>query len=206
MERNNERGFSLVELLVVIGIIMIVAAISAVNMQTSLAAGRVDTAYDMVLGQLRAARQRSISERRVYRVTLTQPALTAGTITTDLMPANPPGCAYNPPIGQGTVALPYDMRFAVVSGIPTSSTTVPDGFGTGSTAIDMDQTWTSGGTQLYFQPDGSAQDNLCRPASGVVYVARPGQLQTSRAITVYGTTGRIKGYRLVVSGGVASWQ
>jgi len=50
-------------------------------------------------------------------------------------------------------------------------------------------------------PDGSAHDVNGNLNSGIVYVARNGDLYSSRAITLYGATGRIRGWRLLSSGG-----
>src|SRR6266853_336608 len=62
------------------------------------------------------------------------------------------------------------------------------------------------GSQNYimFMPDGSSQDTLGNYNSGVVYLTRPGELYSSRAVSVFGTTGRVRGWRLVDQGG-AKW-
>ena len=69
-----------------------------------------------------------------------------------------------------------------------------------------------GKNQIYFCPDGSAQDSAggvgqCsgNMNNGVVYIARPAELMSSRAITIWGATGRIRGWRIYNNGGVA-WQ
>jgi prepilin-type N-terminal cleavage/methylation domain-containing protein len=199
---NRTSGFSLIELVIALSIIMIVAAISLVNGPTILANSRVDTAYKTVLEQMRQARQAAVDERRVYRITFQAP----GTIITELVPrAN--GCAYNPAVPKRTSTLPTDIQFRAEAGIPTAPGQTPDGFGTGANAIDFDIDFGGAVTQIYFQPDGSAQDNLCRVNNGLVYMARPGQWRTSRAVSMLGTTGRIKGWRLIVNAnGSKQWQ
>jgi hypothetical protein len=55
-------------------------------------------------------------------------------------------------------------------------------------------------------PDGSAHDVNGNLNSGIVYVSRGvGDLYSSRAITLYGATGRIRGWRLLNSGGGPKW-
>jgi hypothetical protein len=56
-----------------------------------------------------------------------------------------------------------------------------------------------------FMPDGSAQDTLGNIDSGVVYLGRVGELTSMRAVTVFGSTGRIRGWRLVPQGGGTQW-
>jgi len=61
---------------------------------------------------------------------------------------------------------------------------------------------------VVFMPDGSAQDNLGNFNSGVVYLTRPSYTNiynSSRAITVWGATGRIRGWRLGQTAGVGTW-
>ena len=57
------------------------------------------------------------------------------------------------------------------------------------------------GSQNYimFMPDGSSQDTLGNYNSGVVYLTRPGDLYSSRAVSVFGTTGRVRGWRLLTN-------
>ncbi|HTF44810.1 MAG TPA: hypothetical protein VK641_12960, partial [Terriglobales bacterium] len=79
----------------------------------------------------------------------------------------------------------------------TAAPTTPDAFGVGTPAIDFDQ-GVAGGVKntVYFYPDGSAQDSLNNINNGVIYLGRPGDLLSSRAITVWGATGRLRGWRL----------
>jgi len=60
-------------------------------------------------------------------------------------------------------------------------------------------------------PDGSARDgtspsNGGNYSSGVLYMIRAaGTISDSRSITVWGATGRIRGWRLDVLSGVNTW-
>ena len=74
---------------------------------------------------------------------------------------------------------------------------VPDGFGTGQHAIDFSIDYGGQGTAIYFQPDGSAQDANGRINNGIMYLARTGEIYSTRAITLYGATGRTRGWRLL---------
>lgn len=181
------RGFSLIETLIVLSVMLIASGIFFMSLQPALKETRVTNAYNMTLMTLRRAREAAIAERRTYVVTFNSIA-TPNTITITQAAT-----------GQviATTSLPTDVFFRTESGIPTTLATTPDHFGTGGTAVDFDQN-VSGGAKnvICFTPDGSAQDTGSNTNNGVVYLARPGSLYSSRAITVWGATGRLRGYRL----------
>jgi prepilin-type N-terminal cleavage/methylation domain-containing protein len=187
-------GFSLVETMIVLAVMLIASGISFMSLQPALKDTRVTNAYNTTLMTLRRAREAAIAERRNYVVTFNN-AVTPNTITITRAAT-----------GQviSNQALPIDIFFRVEPGIPISTATTPDHFGTGSTPIDFDQGVAGGAKNVIsFNPDGSAQDVNSNSNNGVVYMARPGSLYSSRAITVWGATGRLRGYRLypAIAGG-----
>jgi hypothetical protein len=95
----------------------------------------------------------------------------------------------------------------VEPGLPNTIATTPDGFGTAGSVFDFDQPPSSAGGSnvIYFQPDGSAQDAIGNVNNGVVYLGTPGNLQNQRAVSLWGYTGRIRGWQLVSVGGVWTW-
>ena len=193
-------GFSLLELMASLGIAMVAISITAISFQPMLKQARVNTAYDTTLMALRNYRMQAVSQRKRYMVAFTTP----GTITISYLgvatPVNPP------PVVVETMTLPSDVQFAVTSGLPSTSAAVPDGFGTGGTAIDFDQ-GVGLGSQNYvlFMPDGSSQDTLGNLNSGVLYMGRTSDLYSWRAITVFGSTGRIRGWRLINGSNGVQW-
>ena len=93
-----------------------------------------------------------------------------------------------------TYTLPNDVVFTTMAGLPAQLTRR---IRTGRTAIDFDQNVGGGNkTSIYLCPDGSAQDVNNNVNNGVVYMARPGELYSSRAITLWGATGRLRGWKL----------
>ena len=203
-------GFSLLEMAMVLALIIIMATISFMSLQPMLRQQRVNNAYNTVLGAMRQARDNSVAQRTSYVVTLDS-TTTPHSVTVQPTFLGPQGI-------QSTVSytLPTEVRFNIVSGIPTAPTKTPDGFGVGAKAIDFGYTGAGAGVggknQIYFCPDGSAQDaaggiGQCtgNVSNGVVYISRPTELMSSRAITIWGATGRIRGWRLYNNGGVA-WQ
>jgi len=193
-----EQGFSALEMVVVISVILIVSATAVFNILPSLKKSRADAAQELVLGEMRRAHERAIDERRIYRFTLVAPQ----TIQLDVgTPANLQaritGSAAAFAQAQPPLVLPQSIQFLAVPGIPVAAGAVPDGFGTGATAIDFDVDNGGGQTQIYFQPDGRALDAQNRLNNGVVYIADPNQLLSSRAVSLYGSTGRVKAWSLL---------
>jgi prepilin-type N-terminal cleavage/methylation domain-containing protein len=188
MTSSKKHGFSLLELLVTISIGMTMAGVTFVALMPLFKQNNVDTAYDTTISVIRNYRNQSISQSRRYILTFTAP----GTITVQYwgvaVPVSPP------PVTVATVTLPPDIQFAVQAGFPAAA---PDSFGAGGTAIDFDQGMGLGSQNyIMFMPDGSSQDTLGNYNSGVVYLTRPGDMYSSRAISVFGTTGRVRGWRL----------
>jgi type II secretory pathway pseudopilin PulG len=207
------RGFSLLEMMIVICVLMIVGGIGFMALQPALKDAKVNQAFESAMMPLRVARQRAIAERKQYIVcygiaappaAVTPIAPTAQSIQIFRWDV---GTALSAATQVTAVTLPIDINFQVLPGLPNGPATVPDGFGSAVTAIDFDQNVAGGGikNQVMFMPDGSAHDVNGNLNSGIVYVSRNGDLYSSRAITLYGATGRIRGWRLLNSGGGPKW-
>lgn len=189
-------GFSLLEMMVVLAIVMIASSISFMTLQPTLRNIRTTNAYNTTLMTMRRAREAAIAERRTYIVTFDN-GVTPNAITITPGSVTPGGLTL-------TITLPPDVSFRAEPGVPNLG---PDSFGTGGTAIDFDQN-VPGGVKnaVYFLPDGSAQDVNSNMNNGVVYLARTGELYSSRAITLWGATGRLRGWRLYNTGGIKAWK
>jgi hypothetical protein len=94
----------------------------------------------------------------------------------------PAGTAISSAIQTGTIELPFDIKCQALTGIPTSPSATPDGFGTGSLALNFD-IGVAGGiqNQVAFMPDGSARDTNGNFNNGVLYLARSGDVYSTRA-------------------------
>jgi len=188
MKPRNQQGFSLLEMMMVIAIIFIITTFSVMAWQPMNKQQHVTDAYNTTLSTMRWARDQAAADMRVYVVSFTAP----GTITVTQNTTAGPLLS--------TATLPSDITFHIEPGIPTSPSvapTTPDGFGSGYYPIDFDQGVGGGGaTVIYFQPDGTALDAAGNINNGVVYFGRPGELTSTRAITVWGATSRLRGWRL----------
>jgi Tfp pilus assembly protein FimT len=196
MAMRRMRGFSLLEALIVVAIMIVVANFSIMAMRPIANQTRITNAYNTTLMAMRRAREAAIGERRRYLVTFSNGAVPN---SVQIVPADAlPGGV------RATYTLPGDVAYTVVTGLPNQG---PDGFGNGSVAIDFDQNVIiPDRTSIYFYPDGSAQDVNNNLNNGVIYVARPSELYSSMAITLWGATGRLRGWRLVNSGGPKWYQ
>jgi len=196
--RRGIGGFSLLEMSVVLAIILIISCIGFITLQPSLKDQRLTTAYNATLMTLRRARQLSVDQRKTYMVTFNHGGAPAvpDNITLNVLNAG----AVGPLIS--TTTLPPDVQFLQVA---VGST--PDNFGTGAYPIDFNvNNGTGGSNVIYFKPDGGAYDNIGRVNNGVVYVTRPAEMGTSRAITLYGLTGRLRGWKLQKNLSAGTWQ
>lgn len=204
MASTKKSGFSLLELMITISISLVLTGVATITMQPVLQQQHVNDAYNLTMAGLRRAHDQAAADMRVYVVSFT-PAVVGvngGTIT--VTQSTTTGTVLF------TTTLPSDVTYHVEPGIPTSPTTAPttpDGFGSAAAAFDFDQppSGTGGVPTIYFYPDGTAEDVNGNINNGVVYMGMPGNLLSSRAITLWGYTGRIRGWRLNKNGTIYSW-
>jgi len=184
---GNERGFTLTEAVLVTALTAIALGSAMVMVNNAAAGSRAETALQTVTMQLRLAREFAMDRRRIHKVTFTPPR------TVTVIRQETGG---NPDVTVSQLDLPSDTQYYQQTGISPT----PDQFST-SSAVDF-----GGSTTVYFNPDGSATDSGGTLVSGIVYIANPGKLETCRAVTLFGATGRVKGFRLRMTGGSWGWE
>jgi prepilin-type N-terminal cleavage/methylation domain-containing protein len=196
MASRTMRGFSLIEMMIVVTIILVVSGVAIMGMQPALQYSRVNNAYNITLAAIRQARDFAVGQRQEYSVTFSNAAAPNSITITQAGNGNV----------VATYTLPTDVTFTALAGIPVGAN-APDGFGVAG-AISFDQGVAGGATNvIYFMPDGTAQDVNGNLNNGVIYIARAGQLYSSHAITVWGATGRLRGWRLYNNNaGTAYWR
>ena len=200
MAARKMRGFSLIELMIVVAIIMITMGAAIIQIGPLMKESKAQAALQTTLGAMRRAHQTAVDQRQILRLTFTQPR----TIQVDKI-------GFDVTTNKQTVTflskvdLPQDIQFTVVAGMPASAATVPEGFGTGSVAIDFDQDFGGAAAEVYFQRDGRALDNKNQINNGVVYMCRPADLISCKAVSLMGATGRAKGWRLTQTPAGARW-
>jgi prepilin-type N-terminal cleavage/methylation domain-containing protein len=186
MTSRKNRGFTVIELLITIGISLTIAGITFVALMPVLKQNHVDAAYDTTFSAVRTYRSQATMQSQRYVLMFSSP----GTITVQNWPGSSPA-----PVTVATFTLPPDIQFAVQAGFPNPG---PDGFGDGTQPVAFNACTVieSGQPCLVFYPDGSAQDDQGYYNGGVVYLTRAGDLYSSRAISVIGPSGKTRGWRL----------
>ncbi|MGA9530082.1 MAG: prepilin-type N-terminal cleavage/methylation domain-containing protein [Terriglobales bacterium] len=213
--RDRASGFSLIEMMIVVAIGIILTVVSVISLVPLLNQQRVTNAYNTTLAALRLARDNAVAQRTSYSVTFST-AATPNTIV--VAPVLPSGAStFTGQQSSVTYQLPTNVFFLAQSGLPNTTATAPDSYYNSTLqAIDLGfaaNGYTSGVNTVYFCPDGSAQNSQdgtgdCSGSweGGVVYIAQTGNILSSRAITLWGGTGRIHGWRLYAkSGGGYQW-
>ena len=196
---RKEAGFTLLEAIIVIAIILVMAGMAIYQIAPSMKQAKSQSAMEMTLGVMRRYHEAAVDQRRIYQVVFSTPR----TIQVNVEVFEGNNTSWVP---VETYQLPMETQFVCVAGIPTTSGT-PDNLGQGANPIDFMVGNGNGGYNIVvFQKDGRVTDTLGRLNSGVVYIAQPGDLTSSRAVSVLGATGRVKGWKLFPGTNGAIWE
>lgn len=192
---DQARGFSMVEMLVVVAIAMVIAGIAIIQSRPGLMQIRANTAKDLVQGSLRRARESAISDRRSVKVEfLVNP------------PANPPGSyvrltrlggGVGPDIVIAMTPIPGSVIYTTFPGEPDT----PDGFGNAG-PVYFGGVNNGPAAGMIYQSDGTFAAATGIPINGTVFMGIPNQPTTARAVTILGTTGRVRSYHI---SGTTTW-
>ncbi len=166
----------MLEVLVVLGVVAVLGGMAGLQIVEARPGLQSDGAMRVVLSQMRTARELSIAERRYIQVNF------VGTSSVRLVREEVPGPTTTT---LSTVGLESNVVFSLVSGLPDT----PDAFGN-SKAVSFGTV-----TTIKFTPDGTLVDQDGNAVNGTVFFAQAGAKRTARAITVLGSTGRIRAYR-----------
>jgi prepilin-type N-terminal cleavage/methylation domain-containing protein len=171
------RGFSLVEMMIVIMLIAILAGVAVPVADGLLSRAKADSASLTALSWLQETRNRAISERRNFEITF-------DTVTNRVQVAR-----VEPDLSTTTVRneqLEGRMEFMDLDAPDT-----PDAFGNAE-AVDLE-----GPAPHMFTSDGSFIDANGDPSNGTIFLGRPGEPGTGNAITIFGVTGLTRVWTLV---------
>ncbi|MFZ3210614.1 MAG: hypothetical protein WA188_03795 [Terriglobales bacterium] len=214
LEKNAARdlaaGFSLLEMAIVLAVAMVVSGMVFLTIAWLLPEQHLINAYNTTMAVMRQAHDNAVAQRTSYSVTFSNAAVPNTIVVAPVLPAG--GTTFTGDQSAVTYQLPPDVSFLAQTGLPTTTATAPDNYyNSGLQAIDLGYAangYTAGVNTVYFCPDGSAQNaqngaGQCSGSweGGVVYIAQSGNLLSSRAITLWGGTGHIHGWRLYSQSG-----
>jgi len=192
-DRSGERGFSMTELSVAIGIILIIFGMAIAAFQPAIQAAKYDAGMRQVLDQLRQAREYSLANRRYVQVSFPIVPTAEGpqyeVVITELNSLTAGGGAVNPVLS--TTPIQFPEQFYVYPGYVDT----PDAYGN-SGAIVFGGTIGGPAAGMLFQSDGElVSAATLQPINGTVFLGVPGNPLSVRAITVLGSTGRVRGWK-----------
>jgi type II secretory pathway pseudopilin PulG len=202
--RRAQEGFSLLEMVVVVGLALTVMCFAVMNTMNSTANSRANAAMDAVVSQLRQAREMAIAKRRNVQVQFTAPNQMQTTILTlpgEAIPPALPTVLLNDGVAGG-------LNFYVFPSLPDT----PMNFGN-STPINLQQPTGGGAWTVMFATSGAFcgtaqsaatlyQATTNNPVNASIFIGVAGKTNTARAITIFGATGRVRSYNWTGS----SWQ
>jgi hypothetical protein len=203
----------MVELVTVVGITFVLASMAVMSTTSSTANSKANDAMFQIIGQLRTAREIAVTMRRNVLVTFTAPNEIQ--IAVQTLPGEAPATTYAPVyLNDG---VPGGNTFYQYAGLPDT----PMGFGNGNTS-GLNFSPASGGTAglaIMYSTSGSLVGTTGssgyntvgnnNPVNASIFTGMAGLPNTVRAVTVMGTTGRVRAYTWTAGatgGTVANWQ
>lgn len=174
---NQQRGFTMWELAIVCVLIMIISAMAIVQLHPTIQQQQADAAMVEVASQLRQAREMAVSQRRQIQVKF------IGTNQVSLNRLN-----INPAV-VGGVFIQAPMTFRLTAGKGDT----PDGFGNAGAIVFGGI--VGGPPTMMFQSDGTFVDTAGNLINGTVFLGMLNEPSAARAVTLLGSTGRIRMWR-----------
>jgi prepilin-type N-terminal cleavage/methylation domain-containing protein len=185
--KRLENGFSLIELMFVVGIAGVLTGIAVIQVGTTRNAVKGDGAMRVVMAQLNQAREMAITQRRYMRVTFDSSLNQVAVVREDTVATT-----------TTLSSIPFEggATFTLVSGVPDT----PDAFGrtaaTCFTSIQGTFSSAAGSANVAkFAPDGTLVDWNGQSTNGTIFTAISTIAVSARAVTVLGSTGRVRAYR-----------
>ncbi len=200
MKRRIEpqSGFSLIELITVVLVAFVLMGAAVVLTNSTQRVYKANAARDLVVTQLRYARELATSKRRNVRVDFTMPNEVQ--VTVQYLPGEAAGNPIAPVfLNNADQGVSTGAQFYLFPTLPDT----PMAFGN-TQAINLAQPSGAGAWGVMFTTSGAlvgtsslAAMNLIgnsNPVNASIFIGIPGTTTTARAVTVLGSTGRVRSY------------
>ena len=182
----------MIELTVVISILLILFAGAMFELQPALQGERANASLREVLEEMRTARELAIAQRRWVAITFPV-VVHAGVTENEVQVVIKNSLTTGAGGDQALLAVPIErpIKYYVY---PAPVTDTPDGFGNAS-AIDFGGVANGPVGGMMFDSDGELVNGTnYLPINGSVFLGTAGQANSVRAVTVLGTSGRVRGW------------
>lgn len=136
---------------------------------------QADSDLQLLKGQISLARESATNQRRSVELQFLTPNVVQ--IVRQNLPSGTTVIS--------RVVLQHGAEYLKFDGQPDT----PDGFG-GSAAINL-----GGVSRVLFTADGTLNDISGNPANATIFIGQPTRPLTARALTIFGPTARLRGYR-----------
>jgi len=183
----REEGFTLIEMMMVVAILGILTGIAVVQLTTTRNMFKGDAAMRVVLSEMNQAREMAITQRRYMRIVFDTTANTVSIVREDTTATT---------TSLGTWMFEGGAKIQLTAG--TGDT--PDAFGNSSataftSSLGTFNSLTGQTTVAKFAPDGTLVDWNGNVTNGTIFTGIPNMGPSARAVTILGSTGRVRGYR-----------
>ena len=183
--RSNSAGFSIAELVIIVGVISVVMVSATAVMPGMLKQARADGSTAILVNTLRLARDRAISERRNMDVIFVSPNRIQVEREEINLGGTPP-----PNTRIMDVFLENDQRFLYFTGTGDTG----DAFGVTNKPLAFG---TIAGTvpPVMFTSEGTLTDASGDPINGTVFLGTGADKSSARAVTIFGVTALVRAWR-----------
>ena len=192
------KGFSLIEVLVVVALAMTVAGMLVVHLTPTLQQFRANSAASQVVDVFRQAREYAITYRRYVQVTFPNYAANGVNDQIRIIVRNSMTPNAGADVTLTTVTLSGNVSFQLEGAVPDT----PDAFGN-ATAVNFGSVDGGPPAGIYFQADGTFVNVNGINLNGTVFLGETGIVSTARAVTVLGPIGCVRSYH--VNGAGNNW-
>jgi prepilin-type N-terminal cleavage/methylation domain-containing protein len=195
---RSQRGFSMIEMLVGVAIALTVAGMAVVFLTPTMQEFRANSAASQVVDILRQAREYAITYRRYVQVTFPNYKAAGSSNQIQVVIKNSLTPQGGNDVTMSMVTLQGNVTFQLEKGMPDT----PDAFGD-ATPVNVGSVDGGPPAGMFFQADGTFVNSTGGYLNGSIFMGTNSIVQTARAVTILGTTGRVREYH--VTGNAAGW-